>query len=83
MIKFNFKVFIIFIIITIVIVLLLGVILNFVVLNNTNEKLVGPQAKKTNVVSNQPQEIKYDASTDLKKELEDINPQVLDSDFDF
>lgn len=29
----------------------------------------------------QPVEIKYDSSTDLKKELEKINPQVSDSDF--
>ncbi len=31
---------------------------------------------------NQPKEIKYDSSTDLKQELETINPQVLDSDFE-
>ncbi len=30
---------------------------------------------------NPPQEIKYDSATDLKKELESINPQVQDSDF--
>lgn len=28
-----------------------------------------------------PQEIKYDASTDLKKELDTVNPQINDSDF--
>jgi hypothetical protein len=32
-------------------------------------------------VPDAPKEIKYDRSTDLKKELEEINPQVLDSDF--
>ncbi|MBI2086365.1 hypothetical protein HYT74_03425 [Candidatus Daviesbacteria bacterium] len=31
---------------------------------------------------NPPKEIKYDSSTDLKKELDSINPQVLDSDFE-
>jgi len=31
---------------------------------------------------NAPKEIKYDSSTDLQKELDSINPQVLDSDFD-
>lgn len=28
-----------------------------------------------------PKEIKYDSSTDLKKELDTVNPQVLDRDF--
>lgn len=28
-----------------------------------------------------PKEIKYDSSTDLKKELDTVNPQVNDSDF--
>lgn len=31
---------------------------------------------------NKPQELKYDSSTDLKKELDGVNPQVLDSDFE-
>lgn len=31
---------------------------------------------------NPPVEVKYDKNTDLKKELESINPQVLDSDFE-
>lgn len=30
---------------------------------------------------NPPKEIKYDSSTDLKQELESVNPQVNDSDF--
>lgn len=30
---------------------------------------------------NPPKEIKYDSSTDLKKELDSINPKVLDEDF--
>lgn len=30
---------------------------------------------------NPPKEIKYDSSTDLKKELDSVNPQILDSDF--
>ncbi len=29
---------------------------------------------------NQPKEVKYDVATDLKKELDSVNPQVLDSD---
>lgn len=31
---------------------------------------------------NPPKEIKYDSATELKKELESVNPQVLDSDFE-
>lgn len=31
---------------------------------------------------NPPKELKYGSSTDLKKELDSINPQVLDSDFE-
>lgn len=31
---------------------------------------------------NPPKEIKYDSSTDLKQELESIDPQVSDSDFE-
>ncbi len=30
---------------------------------------------------NAPKEIKYDSTTDLKKELDSIDPKVLDSDF--
>ncbi|MDO8576861.1 MAG: hypothetical protein Q7R82_00810 [Candidatus Daviesbacteria bacterium] len=31
---------------------------------------------------NAPKEIKYGSATDLKQELDSINPQVLDSDFE-
>ena len=31
---------------------------------------------------NPPKEFKYDTSTDLGAELESVNPQVLDNDFD-
>lgn len=37
------------------------------------ENLSSPQAPKT---------FKYDSSTDLKKELESINPQILEEDFE-
>lgn len=30
---------------------------------------------------NPPKQIQYDSSTDLKKELDSVNPQVLDIDF--
>lgn len=31
---------------------------------------------------NAPKEIKYGSATDLQKELDSVNPQVLDSDFE-
>lgn len=31
---------------------------------------------------NPPKEVRYGSSTDLKQELDSINPQVLDSDFE-
>jgi hypothetical protein len=33
-------------------------------------------------VNNPPKEIKYDSSTDLRQELDSINPMVLDEDFE-
>ena len=45
--------------------------------------LVNPQtATSTPAPSQAPKTLKYDSSTDLKAELETINPQVLDSDFE-
>lgn len=32
--------------------------------------------------NNPPKEIKYDSSTDLQKELDSVNPQIIDSDFE-
>lgn len=41
-----------------------------------------PSLKPTAPPYNPPKEIKYDQSSDLQKELDSINPQVLDSDFE-
>ncbi|MBI2196856.1 hypothetical protein HYU45_04600 [Candidatus Daviesbacteria bacterium] len=79
-------------ILTIVIVLLLLVILLTIVryLSNQNGLLINPGVKKATGQStvqpstpayNPPKEVKYDGSTDLQKELDSIEPQVLDSDF--
>lgn len=48
------------------------------------QKLTGQKASPTETPSNivAPKTFKYDSSTDLKKELESINPKVLDSDFE-
>ena len=56
-----------------------------------NSTLVSPLAKifkpKVVIVSSptpspKPKTFKFDSSTDLKAELETINPEVLDSDFE-
>lgn len=64
------------------------VILFFVLfLRNKTEPMVNPLIKQAvtplpSATINQPKEVKYDSSTDLKKELESVDPQVLDSDFE-
>jgi len=67
---------------TIVIVLFLTVIALFTIVKytvNTNRTIVSPEAKQA--VNEQTSEIKYDSSTDLKKELDSVGPKVLDEDF--
>lgn len=63
-------------------------ILWFKLSNNKSENLVNPHISApsetlspdpTPVV---PKTFKFDSSTDLKAELEKVNPQVLDSDFE-
>lgn len=79
------------IIITIVIAMTLIILLTIVnILNNTRGKLVSPEAgipgqitsPSPSAAYNPPKEIKYDSSTDLKQELKNIDPKVLDSDFE-
>lgn len=80
--------------IPVVVLIIIFVIIILTIVNNLNNKsgkLVSPfsgKATTTQAVSppqassnNPPIEIKYDSATDLKKELESIDPQVLDSDF--
>lgn len=67
-------------------IVLVGVILiilfSIFLFRNKKEPMVSPAvAPLPSAEINQPKEIKYDGSTDLKKELESVNPQVLDSDF--
>lgn len=58
--------------------------------NGNNSSLLSPLVKKVTQPAfspkptptpNVPQTINFDSSTDLKKELDNVNPQVLDSDF--
>ena len=80
-------------ILTIMIVLFLVAVVFAVVKFTVSSKgsLVSPGAGKTDSPSptpmptpanNPPKEIRYDSSTNLQKELEAIDPQVLDSDFE-
>ncbi len=54
-------------------------------------KLVSPNLSQTskqtieevpNATPNAPKSYNFDSSSDLKKELDSINPQILDSDFE-
>lgn len=80
-------------ILTVVLIILFVIIILTIVnsLNNKSGKLISPFSEKTSTAqtvpppqassNNLPIEIKYDSATDLGQELENVNPQVLDSDF--
>lgn len=55
------------------------VVLIFLVLPS---KKTNPPVVATPTPGSRPKTFQFDASTDLKKELDSINPQVLDSDFE-
>ena len=69
-----------------VVVVLLIIIMLTIVKNLTNgdKALISPSAATPDPTPayNPPKEIKFDNGTDLRKELETIDPQVLDSDFE-
>lgn len=50
-------------------------------IGSKREQFVSPLGKILSVTQSTPKTFKFDSSTDLKQELEIINPQVLDSDF--
>ncbi|MBI2019423.1 hypothetical protein HYS95_02000 [Candidatus Daviesbacteria bacterium] len=72
--------------------IILAAVILFFVTGRKNTQLVNPSLQQETVkqsssepsvpLYNPPQEIKYDSSTDLKKELDTVNPQILDSDFE-
>lgn len=73
----------------IIIVTIVGLIFLVLPQFSGERGLTSPTYKKSNqqvVVAPtpgpRPKTFKFEASTDLKKELESINPQVLDSDFE-
>ncbi len=76
----------------IVLIILATLVVFFVV--SRSDSLVSPMPKQFGISAgaqqssplpvqspNIPKVIKYDSSTDLQKELDSIDPQVLDSDF--
>ncbi len=81
---------------TIVIFCLIGITFWFILKNaiNKNGNLVGPTfiqqiihqqltpTPEPAAISNAPKTFNFDSSTNLKQELEKVNPQVLDSDFE-
>lgn len=65
--------------------IVLLVILGMMVFSASSRKAAiveQPLPTSSVLLYNPPKEIKYDSSTDLKQELENINPQVSDSDFE-
>lgn len=77
-------------ILTIILILLLGAIILIFTPSRWKSNLISPMGQKPQVMTvsptpmptpNQPKTFKFDRSTDLKAELDKINPQVLDSDF--
>ena len=75
---------------TIVIVLFLAVVALFTIVKyaiNGNGSLISPTASLSTPPpqvssNNPPKEIQYSSATDLKKELETVNPQLMDEDFE-
>ncbi|OGE64426.1 hypothetical protein A3I48_00435 [Candidatus Daviesbacteria bacterium RIFCSPLOWO2_02_FULL_36_7] len=67
--------------ITILLIILFFTYISF--FRNKTGVLVSPSAiPSPSSEITQPKEMKYDSSTDLKKELDTVNPQVSDSDFE-
>ncbi len=79
---------------TFLIILVLTIFTTIVVFFVTNQKhlpLISPISSKDSLQQtspfpssrlNPPKEIKYDSNTDLQKELDSVNPEVLDEDFE-
>lgn len=68
--------------ILVILLIIFGGVVFFIVNSGQNQPQVSPNILISSPSpSIFPKEIKYDSSTDLKKELDTVNPQVLDSDF--
>ncbi len=71
-------------IITIALILFALITFWFIFKNSISKTslVVQPIPSNTPTPAPTPKTFKFDKSTDLKKELEGVNPQVLDSDFE-
>lgn len=68
-----------------IIILIIFITIIFRSQEKSVKNLVNPGVatiESTPTLSPTPKTFKFDSSTDLEKELESINPQVLDSDFE-
>lgn len=66
----------------IIVLTVLATAVVFFVISKKVLPLVNPASPTPSAsLLNSPKEIRYDSSTDLQKELDSVNPQVLDSDF--
>lgn len=82
--------------ITIIVIIIIGIVIAyFFISNNSKTALVSPSVTERGSTSdlqkneepetpayNPPKEVKYDSSTNLKQELETVNPQIQDNDFE-
>lgn len=72
-------------IIFIVVIIFIAFIMTILFKKEGTDTLATPQLKTTLapslLPSPTPKQFKFDSSTNLKQELETVNPQVLDSDF--
>lgn len=78
----NKNIFVTSVLILFVLIIFWSIVQNAV--NRNTNPLLNPEStpQLTTTPASTPKTFKFDASTNLKKELENINPQVLDSDFE-
>lgn len=69
-------------IIGLIIFIIIITVIIFMFRSNPKPDLVTPSSVPVSTPAPTPKQYQFDASTDLKQELESINPLVLDSDFE-
>lgn len=72
-----------------ILIIVVGIILGFLIKPNVTKKLTSPESLNKVISTptpdpsvNVPKTYKFDKSTNLKEELSNVNPQILDSDFE-
>lgn len=79
--KNKLTIILVFILVVIIILFIRGERVNDLVSSDFS-KVPAQTEELPNAIPNAPKTYNFDSSTDLEKELDSINPQVLDSDFD-